>query len=436
MRSEKLSLGRNAVLAVVAVTLALTLMTATRAAAQTETVLFTFGYESDSIGAMPAGGVVRDAAGNFFGTTLYGGAYSNGGWGYGTAYELSPAGGGVYTETILHDFGGSNGDGLYPQYGLIADGLGNLYGTTGAGGAYGFGTVFELSPTEGGGWTETIVHSFNNNGIDGMDPIAGVALDKAGNLYGTTYYGGPNYCGTTYEGDPYNCGVVYELSPRAGGGWSEKLVHAFTNNGKDAVNPYTARLAVDSKGNLYGASATGGVYGYGVAYELMPGTGGNWTEKLLHSFNNNHKDGWGLQGGYIFDASGNLYGTTSAGGIGTEWGTVYELMPGADGNWTEKILLSFNEGKQGDAPEAGVTFDSAGNLYGTTFFGGPSNSGTVFEMSPNGSGGWTEIILHSFSNSNIEWPNSPVILDPEGNVYGTTPGESGSGGGVVFEVTP
>jgi uncharacterized repeat protein (TIGR03803 family) len=410
-------------------------MTASRAVAQTETVLFTFGYESDSIGAMPAGGVVRDSAGNLYGATTYGGSYSNGGWGYGAAYELSPAAGGGYTETILHNFGGSNGDGMYPQSGLISDAFGNLYGTTWGGGAYGFGTVFELSPVEGGEWTETIVHSFPNNGSDGLNPIAGVAFDRAGNLYGTTYYGGPNYCGTSYQGDPYNCGVVYELSPRAGGGWSEKLVHAFINNGKDAVNPDAARLAVDDKGNLYGA-ASGGVYGYGVAYELRPAAGGRWTEKLLHSFNNNHKDGWGLQGGFIFDALGNLYGTTSAGGINTEWGTVYELMPGADGNWTEKILLSFNEGKQGDAPEAGVAFDAVGNLYGSTFFGGPGNSGTVFKMSPNGTGGWTEIILHSFSNSNIEWPNSPVILDPAGNVYGTTPGESGAGGGVVYEVTP
>jgi uncharacterized repeat protein (TIGR03803 family) len=431
MRSKKIFLGCSAVLALFAVTL----VTASRAMAQSETVLFTFGYESDSIGAMPAGGVVRDSAGNLYGTTTYGGAYSNGGWGYGAAYELSPAAGGGYSETILHNFGGSNSDGSYPQSGLISDAVGNLYGTTWGGGAYGFGTVFELSPTDGGGWSETIVHSFSNNGIDGMNPVAGVALDKAGNLYGTTNYGGPNYCGTSYQG-PYNCGVVYELSPRVGGGWSEKLVHAFTNNGKDAVNPYAARLAIDSKGNLYGAAGAGGAYGYGVAYELTRGAGGNWTEKMLHSFNNNGKDGWGLQGGYVFDAAGNLYGTTSAGGIGTEWGTVYELMPGASGNSTEKILLSFNDGKQGDAPEAGVTFDASGNLYGSTFFGGPGGSGTVFKMSPNGSGGWTETILLSFSNSNIEWPNSPVILDPAGNVYGTTPGESGAGGGVVYEVTP
>jgi uncharacterized repeat protein (TIGR03803 family) len=434
MRSKKLSLGMSMVFA------AATIMTVTLAAAQTETVLFTFGPQESNIGAMPEGGVVRDAAGNLYGTTEYGGDISDEGFGFGTAFELSPAAGGGWTETILHNFGSSGTDGFYPESGVILDAAGNLYGTTYGGGAYDSGTVFELSPAAGGGWTEKILHSFNNNGKDGMNPIAGLAFDAAGNLYGTTYDGGPNYCYTNYEGITVNCGIVFELSPEAGGGWTEKALHAFRNTSKDGFNPITG-VIVDAKGNLYGGSTGGGVYGLGVAYQLTPKAGGTWTEKLLHSFNNNGHDGWGNQGRFIFDALGNLYGTTSDGGIGTEFGTVYELSPEVNGSWSEKVLFRFEGGNQGQNPEAGVVFDAAGNLYGTTIFGGPicrNNlcGGTVFKLTPKAGGGWTDTVLYGFSNSSVENPNSSLVLDDAGNLYGTTPGETASGGGTVYEVTP
>jgi uncharacterized repeat protein (TIGR03803 family) len=436
MQSKKLSLRLTLLLAMFAMAM---IMTVTLASAQTETVLFTFGPDESNLGAMPKGGLVRDAAGNLYGTTEYGGDVSDEGFGFGTAFELSPAAGGGWTETILHNFGSSGNDGLYPESGLILDAAGNLYGTTYDGGTYSSGTVFELSPAAGGGWSEKTLHSFNNNGKDGINPIAGLAFDSAGNLYGTTYAGGPNYCYTS-GGITYNCGIVFELSPETGGAWTEKRLHAFSNNGTDGFNPITG-VIVDAKSNLYGASTGGGVHNLGMAYQLTPNASGNWTERLLHSFANNGHDGWGNPGRFIFDAFGNLYNTTSVGGIGTEYGTVYELSPEANGSWSEKVLFRFEGGNQGQNPETGVVFDAAGNLYGTTFFGGPNCrnqlcGGTVFKLTPNGSGGWTDTVLYGFSNSSVENPNSPLVLDDAGNLYGTTSGETASGGGTVYEVTP
>jgi uncharacterized repeat protein (TIGR03803 family) len=338
------------------------------------------------------------------------------------------------TEKILYSFKHNRRDGTHPIAGLIFDGSGNLYGTTIAGGVYGYGTVFELLPKAGGGWTEKILHSFNNNGKDGYSPETSLAIDAAGNLYGTTYGGGLTTCSG-------GCGTVFEVLPKAGGGWTEKILHNFNYDGKDGYNPESAALTIDASGNLYGTTPGGGNIKYcncGVLYELTPKAGGKWTEKILHNFHSSPL------AGVIFDAAGNLYGTTLKGGKGTlclpkytGCGTVYELTPKADGSWTETTLYNFDESSgDGYYPDSGLIFDAAGNLYGTTDYGGAGVAGTVFELMPT-AGGWTETIVHSFTGSpdGIS-PMGGVTLNAAGNLYGTTYEGGTYGFGAVFELLP
>jgi uncharacterized repeat protein (TIGR03803 family) len=222
-------------------------------------------------------------------------------------------------EKVLHSFGNGT-DGLYPYAGLIFDAAGNLYGTTYEGGIHGYGTVFELTPEEGGGWTEKVLHSFNLNGTDAAYPQASLIMDSAGNLYSTSYEGGIHLdpCGGV------GCGTVFELSPQEGGGWTEKVLHSFNLNGTDGDEPY-AGLIIDTAGNLYGTTIAGGIHNNGTVFELSPREGGGWTEKVVHSFGNG-TDGYEPYAGLIIDAAGNLYGTTVEGGI-HGYGTVFEITP-------------------------------------------------------------------------------------------------------------
>jgi uncharacterized repeat protein (TIGR03803 family) len=399
------------------------------AVAQTERALYSFGGVLDVNGSSPQAALVRDAGGNLYGTTLYGGSYSfEGDFGFGTVFELSPMVGGGWNKTVLHNFNQDGTDGASPESTLVIDAAGNLYGTTYGGGAHDYGTVFELSPMAGGGWSETILHSFNNPG-DGYYPVAGLTLDRVGNLYGTTVQGGL-----------YNSGTVFELSPAASGVWTERILHHFGSSSVDGSGPLTG-LTMDAAGNLYGTSG-GGAYEAGAVYEISPTTG---TEKVLHSFSNTSKEGYSPAGGVILDAKGNLYGTTAVGGAthcGVQrcpapYGTVFELMPNAGKSWSVKVLHTFvNNGKDGHRSLAGLVFDPAGSLYGTTSGGGPNGYGTVFELAPSASGSWTETVLYSWGNtSSDDAPRAGVILDGAGNLYGTTPGDS-SGNGAVFEITP
>src|SRR5208337_2813918 len=198
----------------------------------TEKVLYSFKFTGMD-GTYPNPGLIFDAAGNLYGTTSYGGAYGS----YGTVFELTPTKGGGWTEQVLHSFNYDGTDGADPFAGLIFDAAGNLYGTTQSGGTYGPGTVFELTPMQGGGWKEQVLYSFNFNGADAEYPYAGLIFDKAGNLYGTTEAGGTHYR-TTRFGGTYNVGTVFELTPTQGGGWTEKLLHSFNNTGKDGYRPY------------------------------------------------------------------------------------------------------------------------------------------------------------------------------------------------------
>jgi uncharacterized repeat protein (TIGR03803 family) len=336
----------------------------------------------------------------------------------------------------LYKFKGGK-DGADPSGSLIFDPAGNLYGTTRFGGL-GAGTVFQLAPNQSGGWTESVLYSFCSlaNCADGNWPITGLIFDPAGNLYGTTRFGGANDAGT-----------VFQLTPNQNGGWTESVLYSFCSLVNCADQPFTG-LIFDPAGNLYGTTYYGGAYDSGTVFQLMPNQKGGWTESVLYSFC--CADGAGPVAGLIFDRAGNLYGTTFEGGLGAVGGTVFQLTPNQNGGWTERVLhrfCSLTNCADGEQPEAGLIFDPAGNLYGTTTQGGAHNSGTVFQLMPNQKGGWTGRVLHNFcSRANCgdgEFPTASLIFDPAGNLYGTTfegayqgCNHQGVGCGVVFKLIP
>ncbi len=263
----------------------------------TEKVLLSFGNDVD--GSNPQGELIFDGAGNLYATTKNGGGPNDAG----TVFELTPAGGGTWTEKVLYSFSGG-ADGSDPFGGLIFDAAGNLYGTTYQGGSSRVGTAFELTPAAGGTWTEHVLHNFGT-GTDGSGPQAGLTFDGAGNLYGTTNGGGT-----------YNHGTVFELMPAGGGNWTESVAHSF-GNGTDGAAP-AAGLLLDGAGNLYGTTYSGGSYGGGTVFRLNA-----QGLVLLHSFSGT--DGANPVAGLVLDAAGNLYGTTYSGGDFVSYGTVFEI---------------------------------------------------------------------------------------------------------------
>jgi uncharacterized repeat protein (TIGR03803 family) len=415
MRRKIVFLAINAVLAVIAVSL----MASVGAVAQ-ETVLYNF--PCGVTGCEPGSNLIFDVAGNLYGTSPYGGATN-----YGVVFELSPQAGGGWTEAVLHSFSDNGHDGFLPQSGLIFDAAGNLYGTTLNGGEHKGGTVFELSPATGGGWSEFVLHNFGA-GTDGSEPYGGVILDAAGNLYGTTTLGGAH-------GD----GTAFELSPVTGGGWTEKMLHSFSGT-TDGSQPF-AGLTFDAAGNLYGTALEGGTYGDGTVFELIPQSGGQWAGKVLHTFgevNGNGALAYEPYGGVAFDQAGNLYGTTYYGGNGG--GTVYELTPSAGGAWKETPVRNFG-GPGGAQPLSGVVIDAAGNLYGTTVAGGNEHTkcasagcGVVYELTPVTGGGWTETVLIDFNYTDGGHPTGTLVFDAAGNIYGTTAAGGTGVFGTVFEI--
>ncbi|MGA2355508.1 MAG: choice-of-anchor tandem repeat GloVer-containing protein [Terriglobales bacterium] len=378
------------------------------------------------------------------------------------------------TEIVLHTFTGGK-DGAAGGNQLAIDSAGNLYGTTWDGGnqsaacgAYfgypqyaGCGVVFELSPTEGGTWKETVLHTFTG-GRDGALPVGGVVLDSAGNLYGTTWFGGdskPANC--NLQGFVPGCGVVYKLTPTAHGPWKETVLHVF-KGGSDGAYPY-AGVILDSIGNVYGTAMAGGYMftcntgggGCGVAFELTPTLSGEWDETVLYDFTGG-TTGNQVLGRLTFDSQGNLYGVTKEGGdtsascFGPGYpgcGLVYELTPTPSGPWTETVLHAFTGGADGANSTFGVTLDADGNVYGSTASGGDLKSyscrqqfipgcGVVFELTQT-QGTWNEQVLYTFTGGGdgIE-ADSPVTLDTYGNLYGTFWSGGGSGNGGVYKLTP
>jgi uncharacterized repeat protein (TIGR03803 family) len=380
------------------------------------------------------------------------------------------------SETVLHTFSGGH-DGAVGGSHLVADSAGNLYGTAFAGGNQstrcepytglpGCGVVFELTRTGHGTWKETVLHTFTA-GKDGGIPTGGVILDSAGNLYGTTLFGGdhkPVNCQASGSYPP-GCGVVFKLTPTEHGPWKETVLYTFTG-GADGNEPW-GNLTFDSSGNLYGSTSIGGnlscgSYGCGVIFKLTPGDGGPRTESVLYTFNGGTDGGFPYSAGLTFDSSGNLYGVTKFGGDlsvncqgGPGCGVVYQLAPTPSGHWTETVLHSFTGGKDGGSPLFGVTLDASRNVYGTTIWGGDTNSpnclgggglppgcGVVYELTQ---GTWEETVLYTFSGgSDGAFGFAPVQFDSSGNLYGEAAGGGNfvgsscqSGGcGVVFELTP
>ena len=312
------------------------------------------GWVTD--GANPYGGVVMDGQGNLYGTTAYGGLYSESCHGCGTVFEVSA----TDEEKLLYTFAGSP-DGANPQGTLAMDAQGNVYGTTVNGGAHGKGTVFKLSPAG----VETVLYSFED-APDGANPGAGVIMDGEGNLYGTTTYGGSQ-----------NTGIVFEVTLVG----AETVLYRFCQQGGCADGGLPAgRLIMDAQGNLYGTASAFGEYGWGAVFKVTPGG----EESVLYSFKDVPGDGAYPDGGVVMDARGNLYGTTTYGGANFFYGTVFELSP----DNTETVLYSFcatNGCPDGSIPQA-LVLDAQGDLYGTTYEGGSANCylgcGVVFKMTP------------------------------------------------------
>ncbi len=394
------------------------------------------------------GNLVADSDGNLYGTDASGPGGGNDGAVYELLHPVPPSA--QWTLNVLYTFTGS--DGSLPVGGVIFDHSGNLYGTASEGGTYDLGVVFRLTPpaTEGGQWTETVLHSFQGGGTDGRTPLAGrgVIFDSSGNLYGVTTYGGDT---GTCEG--LSCGVVFELTPPAteGGAWTETVIHFF--NGGEGWNPVGTPI-LDGKGNLYGATEAGGKFGYGLVYRLAPPAtaGGTWKYKVIYNFTGVLPDGDMPSGSLTLRGDGNLYGVTSSGGQ-NETGNVFELMPPAvpGGEWTENTLYSFGaSSSDGIYPTYNVIFDGAGNLYGTTEYGGGEGTcayvgytvgcGTVYELSPSTTEGtnWTETILHRFPAYRGDgWsPSSGLLRSKQGTLFGVT-GSGGAGrAGTVYRVNP
>lgn len=349
---------------------------------------------------------------------------------------------------VLYNFGTNGGtvDGQSPNGGLVLDAAGNIYGTTISGGAYpsllcseGCGTVFELSPDQGGGWTETVLHSFSD-AVDGSEPAAGLISDSQGNLYGTTFGSGNPAC------EPPECGTVFRISISQDGSWTETILYSFLSS-EDGAFPEGA-LTFDTLGNLYGATTYGGPNLGGSVFELSPTQGsGAWSKTVVYQFcsvDDSCPDGESPRGGVTFDRTGNLYGTTEFGGKGGV-GTVFQLSENHQGQWLEKVLYSF-DGATGAQPWSNVSIDSFGNLYGTFFAGGAGRNGYCYRQQtfrpkpPTVCGGLFDISSSSgkensflFGGLNGGNPVGGVTMDG-GKFYGVTSRGGTTSNGTVFQI--
>ena len=383
--------------------------------AAVETVLYSFA--EDVNGAYPLSRVLMGSNGRLYGTTNLSGIAG------GTVFELTRSRSGVWTIMAVHDFD-VNTEGAYPVAGLVFDTSGRLYGTTTLGGASNAGTVFEWF-YESGAWQFKVIYTFAG-GHDGQAPAGDLIFDAAGDLYGTTPYGGE-----------FGQGTVFELVPSQGGQWTEKVLYSFRGK-RDGATPVSA-LVFDPAGHLYGTTNQGGgakpcPAGCGTVFKLTPNGKGKWIETVLYRFQGT-TDGALPYGGLAIDQDGSLYGTTNFGGDltcngGTSCGTVFKI----DQNGSETVLHSFTSvNADGMFPLAGLVFGPGHNLYGTTYAGGAFNQGTVFKISERG----RVTTLHSFQGSpqDGQGPEAPISFDKAGNAYGTTFSGGTGSTGTVFKIT-
>jgi uncharacterized repeat protein (TIGR03803 family) len=396
-----------------------------------EKVLHTFG-ETAADGTNP-NPVISDASGNLYGSTFGGGTAF-----VGAVFELMLDPDGKWSEKVLYSLCSQKDclGGAAPEGTMALDAAGNLYGTTTQNEIQPGGSAFQLAPQADGSWKFTQLHKFAGKNGDGSWASGALVTDSQGNLYGTTQVGGI-YNKTC----PTGCGIVFQLKPGADGRWNERVVHRF--NQKDGFQP-VGGLSIDAAGNLYGTALYGGggpcqPYGCGTVFELTPGANDAWTFKTLHVFNG--KDGYIAFAPPIMGIDGTLYGSTADGGLdGCQpdelmgCGLVYQLVPDNQGNWTERVLRYFYEPDKSDG--SGVVMDAAGNLYGTTYYGGPFDGGTAYELSPGSNGAWVISWLHSFGGvSDGKWPVG-VIVGPDGDLYGSTVAGGSLGEGLLFQIVP
>jgi len=408
-------------------------LTSARGQAQTGYSLKVFHSFTGTNGGGPLSYPIRDAAGNLYGTTEFGGAS-----GIGTVFGIDSKG----NQTLLYSFSGS--DGALPTGPLLEDASGNLYGTTYLGGNLsscfrGCGEVFKID-TSG---TLTLLYTFTNTNGDGIFAGPGLVRDAVGNLYGTTQNGGTGVCKWSYWG---TCGTVFKIDPAG----NETVLYSFTGSNGDGAEPFTT-LVMDSAGSIYGSTAAGGDYsgvcgtskrhGCGTIWKLDPNTG---KETVLHVFTAINGDGAhpNGDGGYM-DANGNYYGTTpqggtlkgcpGSGGFYPGCGIVFRID--ARGNFS--VLYKFS-GPDGKGPNGPFVQDTKGNFYATTNGGGAYDAGSVFEMSTADGKNFQITTLISFTRDNSE-PKNPlgsVVLDANGNLYGLSADGGAWGQGSVFKLMP
>jgi uncharacterized repeat protein (TIGR03803 family) len=336
-----------------------------------------------------------------YGTTNYGGAYDDG-----AVFSFSNG-----KLTRIHSFEGGQ-DGAHPQSLLIEDKSGNLYGTTSAGGGYGDGTVFRIAGT-----TETVLYSFGSHLYDGSNPQAGLVMDSAGNLYGTTTAGGTSGHGT-----------VFMLVRGAKGAFTEKILHNF-GAGSDGSAP-VAGVTPDSNGNLYGTTSEGGAQGYGTVFELKKAD--SWAETILHSFENLDDGATPYAGLIEEDPSGTLFGAATDGGA-QGGGTVFRLTP-SSGKWNFAVLTSI-PGWGVSGSFRSLMFDGSNTIYATTHCDGDDRSGTVYRLSQV-DGKWVYTLLYTFRGGDDgKYVFSNLVLSG-GKLYGTSNVGGTNGKGVIFEVNP
>jgi uncharacterized repeat protein (TIGR03803 family) len=399
--------------------------------AQTFTTIYNFTLGAD--GGGPLAGPTLDRAGNLYGTTGYGGTGSDG-----TVYKLANRNG-SWILTPLYEFQGGS-DGATSNAPISIGPSGALFGSTlYGGGAPNCGILFELQPppttvaAPNASWKETILHTFAGGSSDGCSPASTLTWDRVGNVYGTTQIGGAYGEGGGFNG----YGTVFELTPSSSG-WTESILYNFSG-GPLGNYPLFAGIVFDNAGAMYGTLEGGGdtngdcgVIGCGVVYKLIS-SNGTWTESVLYTFTGS-TDGQFPQGGVIFDGSGNLYGGAVTGGSG-QGGTVFQLTP-SSGDWNFNLLASLEESPEGaQGVETPLAFDSQGNLYGTTHDDGQYGLGTLFKLTPTLTG-WTYTDLHDFTGGDDgAYPVGPVVFDSQGNLYGTAIFGGSYGVGVIYELT-